>query len=227
MSKKLFLAPLLATVVFVLVPAAAQANPHYYINGTKLAAGKTKQVIEWGTITLTTNAKPVGNSLTCHNAAGGVVNGTAEGVNGTGATELFAAYKCEQKKMCPAETDVASIVAKKLPWASELVEEEEGVARSKSKGVEMVVVCLNTKGEQDDPFAFVTNQKAGSKCEALGPTVKTGSSASHPGFLEFAEGSKELEIPLTEETCELVGKTEGEVKQVGYSEQELVNVKSP
>jgi hypothetical protein len=225
MSKKFLirLIPLLVISAFVVVPTAAQANPHFYFNNLKLAAGKSKPVIAWGTITLSTNAAPAGNTLTCHNAAGGVANGTAEGVNGTGNTELFATYKCEQKKQCPKETNTVNVIPKKLPWPGELAE-EGGVIRGRTTGIEVLVVCLEGEVETQK-VPFVTNP-AFPKCEAQAPNEKTGTSAAHPGFLEFeSEGTKELEIPGS--SCTLIGTTVGEVKTLGYNEQELINVKNP
>ena len=56
MSKKLLigLAPVLATAAFVVMPAVAQALPHYYVDGTKAAEGKLFPDLSWGTLTLAT-----------------------------------------------------------------------------------------------------------------------------------------------------------------------------
>jgi hypothetical protein len=226
MSKKLFisLAPLAVVAAFVVMPTMAQASPHYYVNGTKLASGKSKSVISWGTITLSLNVLPAGNSLTCHNAAGAVVNGTAEGVNGTGATEEFATYGCVQKKQCPAESNTVEVVPKQLPWKSSITEKVAGEFRNASTGVEVEIICKEG-ATTTLATTFVTNP-AFEECEAQAPDIRSGTSALHPGFLEFGDaGTKYLEVQGS--TCLAKGKTEGEVKELGYNEQELINVKNP
>lgn len=239
MSKKLFLAPLLAVLAFVVAPAVAQAVPHYYVNGSKLAAGKKEAVIGWGTITLSVNPpiKPVGNQLVCHNVAGGFIqNGALEAEPGTGATEAFSTYNCTTKKQCkleePAETEIvlpltaAAPHVNSLPWPSHLIEEGE-VIRNETEGVQVIVECINEAKEVVEATPFISNQIGGSECEGQAPQTKTGTSALHPGFLEFNEGSKFLEVPLVFGSCEIKGKTAGEVRTLGYKAQELINTKNP
>jgi len=54
------------------------------------------------------------------------------------------------------------------------------------------------------------------------PSVHKGTSAAHPGFVEYDRGHGP-------ETCEggncLFPNTEGELKILGYEEQEVINVK--
>ena len=243
MSKKLlFLAPMLAAAAFVIAPAAAQAaNPHYYVNAKKLTKGQVTSVLGWGTITLSSNAAPPTNSLVCHNVAGGIIRGVEETKNGTGQTESFATYNCTQKLQCPKASDAAVVNpinpltgGSSLPWPSELKEsvEEPGVIRSETEGVAVIVTCIVTegaeKGKADQNVPFVSNQEAGSVCEGQAPKTVTGTSALHPGFVEFDAASKELEVPDPElPKCSLRGKTEGEVKTLGYNAQELVNTATP
>jgi hypothetical protein len=238
-KKLLILAPMFAVLAFMVATAVAEASPHYYVNNVKLAAGKKTDVVGWGTITLTTNAAPVGNALTCHNIAGGTITGTLEGTNGKGSTEQFAVYNCTQKKQCPKETDTAAVVGveaaaptkSSLPWPSELREEGGGI-RSATTEVEVIVNCIVTEGEgkgtTDQSVPFISNNIPGSKCEAQAPKTVNGVSAVSPGFVEFGdEFTKELEIPSPPGSCSLIGKTEGEVKALGYKGQELVNTKNP
>jgi hypothetical protein len=240
MSKKLLiLAPMFAVLAFMVATTAAEATPHYYVNNVKLAAGKKADVIGWGTITLTTNAAPVGNQLNCHNIAGGVIVGTEEAKPGLGSTEQFAVYNCTQKKQCPKETDTAAVIGTEagnvtkssLPWPSEL-REEGGNIRAATTKVQVNVNCIVTEGEGkgtiDQTVPFISNNIPGSKCEAQDPKALNGVSAALPGSLEFGdEFTKELEIPSPPGSCSLIGKTEGEVKALGYKSQEVVNTKNP
>jgi hypothetical protein len=240
MSKKLLiLAPTFAVLAFLVATTVAEASPHFYVNNVKLAAGKKTDVVGWGTITLTTNGAPVGNALTCHNVAGGTAVGTAEGVNGTGTVEDFSVYNCTQKKQCPKETDTAKVetveaaapTKSSLPWPSEL-REEGGAIRSATTKVQVIVDCIVTEGEAkgttDQAVPFVSNNIAGSKCEAQDPKDLNGTSAALPGAVEFGdELTKELEVPSPPGSCAIIGKTEGEVKALGYKAQELINTKNP
>jgi hypothetical protein len=240
MSKKLLiLAPTCAVLAFMVATTVAEAAPHYYVNNVKLAAGKSVDVVGWGTITLTTNAAAAGNALTCHNIAGGKITGTATEVGGTGSTEQFAVYNCTQKKQCPKESDTANVAATEaaaptkssLPWPSGLREEGGGI-RAATEGVQVNVSCIVTEGEAkgtaDQTVPFISNNTAGSKCEAQAPKAVNGVSATSPGFLEFGdEFTKELEIPSPPGSCSLIGKTEGEVKALGYKGQELIGTKNP
>jgi len=228
-----------AVLAFMVATAVAEASPHYYVNNVKLAAGKKADAIGWGTITLTTNAAAAGNALTCHNIAGGTITGTAEGVNAKGSVEQFAVYNCTQKKQCPKETDTAAVQSveaaaptkSSLPWPSEL-REEGGNIRSATTEVEVIVDCIVTEGEgkgtTDQAVPFVSNNIPGSKCESQDPKTVNGTSAAFPGSVEFGdELTKELEIPSPPGSCALIGKTEGEVKGLGYAKQEVINTKNP
>jgi hypothetical protein len=58
----------------------------------------------------------------------------------------------------------------------------------------------------------------------LKPKVLHGTSATHPGFEEFEPGSGELEVEGSGGSVTV--QLEGEDKQLGFSEQELINAKS-
>jgi len=137
MSKKFLMsfAPLVAVVAFALAPAAAQAVPHWYVNGTRLPFTSAK-----------TRIKTFG-VLTLHNATLGEVkcfvddHGKIWNVNLTTAgmdeVQVFENYECEAKPTaCPGIT----VTAEKLPWLTELTE-VAGVIRDKIKGIQVKVVC--------------------------------------------------------------------------------------
>jgi len=123
MSKKLLigLAPMLATAAFVVMPAVAQATPHYYVSGVKAAEGKTFPSLAWGTLTLA-NSNPAIQPLSCENAViGDYINPTGGGA-GEGETDNFATIDCADKE-CPEESGVElQVHSEALPWASLLVE---------------------------------------------------------------------------------------------------------
>jgi hypothetical protein len=245
MNKKFLisLAPLLAIAAIVLAPAAAQASPHYYSNNV-IVGTAPKSVTAWGNITLalTKPASLVGTNITCHNSAAGVIEnpGGVAGGSGTGNTELFATYACVSEKNCLLG-ETTMVRAERLPstlpnkgtgvgeesksgpgWPSVLTEELAGTIRAETNGVEVNIMCVKQpEGKLEKSTKF---DELG---EAKGQRPKSvkGSSALHPGFLEFGAGSGELEVVGSGNTVS--GKTEGEVKVLGYEEQELINTKSP
>jgi hypothetical protein len=106
MSKKLLMsvAPLLATVAFVVMPAVAQAHePVYWVNGAKLPRlgpeeGKPVPYVSWGTLTLSNSLNPA-HPVTCENAVGGSV-WNPEGAESPGeeVTNGWTAYNCKQEE---------------------------------------------------------------------------------------------------------------------------------
>jgi hypothetical protein len=235
MSRKLFisLAPPLAIAALAMGPATAQAAPHYYFNNV-IVGTAPKNVTAWGTITLalTKPASLVGTSITCHNSAAGQIEnpGGVAGGAGTGNTEMFATYKCESEKNC-ALGETTMVKAERLPstlppgvagtgWPSALTEEVVGTIRAETKNIEVDVICVNAgKVEKETKFDIFSGEKG------QRPKSVKGTSALHPGFLEFGVGSGELEVVGSSNTVS--GRTEGEVKTLGYEEQELINTKSP
>jgi hypothetical protein len=140
---------------------------------------------------------------------------------GVGETEAFATFDCESEKICPVST-VTELAAENLPWAS-VLEVAAGVIRTRSTGVKMFVKCLSG-GKLEGGTKFLTNE-ASACCKAWTPAERHGTSALHTGFLEFAPGSGELEAEGSKEA--VTAKTEGELKILGFSEQELINTKNP
>jgi hypothetical protein len=155
MSKKLLtgLAPLVAMVAFVALPAAAQAAPHYYKSGSATAAPEGEKIptLAWGKLTLEPEPK-VAAATTCENIAGGYAENPTGGGAGIGATLRFATYNCANAE-CPAgpieiggkdfekEFEVIS-VPQNFPWPSVLEEPEPGVVRTNSTNVEVQLACM-------------------------------------------------------------------------------------
>jgi hypothetical protein len=231
MFKKLFigLAPLLAVAAFAVMPVAAQATGHYYSNGLKIAEGSKKTVSEWGTLTLAgVKGGTLPNHITCHTAAGGTLENPVGGGAGVGSTEVFVAYQCESENICPAGT-VAKVTAEKIAngvgWPNVLSEPEAEKWRTESSKVKLDIGCFNSveleKREGGEHFVEIGGY--GTETELQRPETHKGTNAAHPGGVIFGAGSGELEIEGGGGT--FTSKTEGEVKTLGYLNQELINVK--
>ena len=123
MSKKLLLAvaPVLATAAFVVMPAVAQAAPHYYAQNVEAKAGLTYASISWGDLTLANSNKALA-PLTCENAIVGDYSNPTGGGAGEGETDNFSTTDCADTE-CPEEEGVElQVHSEGLPWASKLVE---------------------------------------------------------------------------------------------------------
>jgi hypothetical protein len=134
-------------------------------------------------------------------------------------TQAFATFACESEGFC-AVGQSAAIVAERLPWHTILTEELAGTIRQETVSTTVFIQCL-VGGKLEGGLQFVTG--AGQK--GLRPTYRSGTSALHPGFLEFGEGSGELEWEGSGGT--VTRKAEGAVKMLGYNAQELIGVKNP
>jgi len=228
-SKKLLISvsALLATAAFVVMPAAALAEtPHYTVNGPNTGA-EPVTTTAWGTITLKgTKGGVPGSFITCHNVAAGTAANPGGGapatdkIPGSGLTQVFATFDCESEGICPPGT-TPGVLAEELPWTNTL-EISGGIVRQATTGVKVFITCSVSK-KVGGGAKFITNP-ASVCCKNQKPNSKKGTSALHPGFLEFGiPSSGELEVEGSGETVS--GGTEGEVKVLGYNEQELINTK--
>jgi hypothetical protein len=217
-------------VVAAVLPAATQAAPHYYSNNVLIGA-EPKRVTAWGTITLALTRPPalVGTTITCHNAIAGTLDNPTGGSAGAGNTDLFATYKCESQKQCLAEWET-KVKAERLPstlppgvagtgWPSVLTEEVAGTIRAETTNMEVDIECVKA-GKIEQTTKWHTELSA----KGLRPRVVNGTSALHAGFLEYDEGSGEVEVG---DAATVTAKPEGAIKTAGYEEQELINVKNP
>jgi hypothetical protein len=240
MFKKPFigLAPLLAVAAFAVMPVSAQAAGHYYSNGLKIAEASKKTVIAWGTITLAgVKGGTLPNHITCHNAAGGTIENPVGGGAGVGSTEVFVAYQCESENICPAGT-VGKATAERIAnnglgagkeagWPNVLSEPSVGLWRTESSRMKVDIGCFlatepetRAAGEHWVEIGGYGTETAG---ELQKPETHKGTGAMHPGSVVFGVGSGELQGES--HGSELTAKTEGEVKTLGYLNQELINVK--
>jgi hypothetical protein len=190
----------------------------YKKNGVFLAEGSAgKTFIQgWGTLKL-----QGGNfSYTCRDAEGGYIENPTGGGGGVGQTELFSSYQCTFTP-CPT---FPSVLAEALPWPEVLEEPRAGEIRARTTESKQDYQCWGTKaafekaarGEGGGPNAknvFIGTQT---------PKPETGTSAAHPGFLEFGAAAGLLEQEGSAGTILL--ETQGKIKVLGYKEQELISV---
>ena len=240
MFRKLFigLSPLFAVAAFAVVPVAAQATGHYYSNGLKIAEGSKKTVMEWGTITWAgVKGGTLPNHMTCHHVLAGYVENPVGGGPGVGSTEVWVAYQCEQENLCPAGTTgrftAEKIVNNATPpavstgWPNVISEPSVGLWRVETSRLKLDLGCfLATEPEtRSGGERFVEIGGFGTETAGLlqKPEIHKGTNAGHPGGLVFGVGSGELQGEGAGEA--LTWKTEGEVKTLGYPNQELINVK--
>jgi hypothetical protein len=137
----------------------------------------------------------------------GTIQNPAGGTSGIGSTQVFATFDCESTT-CPY---TSVVTAESLPWGS-LLEGETGVLRSKTVGMKIKIDCQR-EGQSEGSETFVG---------ATAPSARHGTSALHPGFVEYDAGAGTLEKEGSKGGA--LGKLEGEVKVLGYDEQELINV---
>jgi hypothetical protein len=152
MSRRLMpgLATVMAVVAFAVVPAVAQAEPHWYKKGVVVgSAHLTTTTI--GTLTL----KALGAEIKCK------VNDKEEIWNpiGGGAGEDlmtgFALIGCKNKIATPAcPKGAISVIAEGLPWRTLLVTTPPpgSVIRDLIFGVKLNVGCANSAGTVGDVF---------------------------------------------------------------------------
>jgi hypothetical protein len=180
---------------------------HWYSNGVPVGS-EAVTIISWGTIALKTVVGGSGE-VTCHTVAAGTVrNPEPFATNlGVGSTQVWSTFQCESTT-CPFNSVVT---AGSLPWAS-AVEREGTSTRIKTTALNVKIDCQKEgKSEGSETFAG-----------APAPTAKHGTSSLHPGFVEYDAGAGTLEKEGSKGT--VLDKLEGEVKVLGYDEQELINV---
>jgi len=212
MSKKLLIsvAPLLATVAFAMAPAAAQAANHqWYSEGSPISSTPIPVTI-WGNLSLKGAAE-----INCHNVIGSDVDNV--GGIGKGFIETFGSWDCTSNFACPAGTS-PGVEPQNLPWPNELIE-TAGKIRSQTTGVEVVIGCTVPPEDHVTGTTFVIG--AGEKQTPLAPAgTKKGTGAAHPGVFSYDSGSGQLEAKGSGGT--VTGVTEGEVKALGFEEQEHI-----
>jgi hypothetical protein len=184
-----------------------ETPPHlrYYANGG-LVGSAPVTIVAWGTLAL---KKVVGGTgeLVCHAVEAGTIGNPVGGGTGLASTQAFATFNCESTT-CPF---TSVVTAESLPWSSKL-EAPQSVVRTPTTGIKVGVDCQRErKSEGRETFVG-----------ADAPIFRHGTSALHPGFVEFDAGAGTLEREGSKGG--VLAKLEGEVKVLGYDEQELISV---
>jgi len=223
MRRKLLvsLAPLVAVVAFVVVPAAAQAvGPHYYTSGTRLEEGKKQPIISYGHLSLTAEGATIPTE--CENAVGGYIENPVGGGPGKQVTESFTSYNCHNTE-CEAnpgghigvifENENKPGLRLQINWPAELTEAKLGTIRLQSSNVAVYVHCqfaytAPTEKPGGGPFTGLEERNtaeynAGTKvtCTTKPPGLQqlkqvSGTSLSKPGESEFDAEVGKLECGL-------------------------------
>jgi hypothetical protein len=231
LRKFLTLAPLLVIAAFAVMPAAAQAEPHFYSNHVGLPAesggpgAEGKDTLAWGKLEL--EAKSIGK-LICENEFGGDAYnpGGPEGAQpGEAKVDAYAVYDCTNEGCEVALKSKIEIIPEGLDkfgeWEAKLTEPEVGVIRLKTGNktlnsptqIKFLISCPpNGLGEIKTP----------SRGE-LTPKLKNGTLiGSAPSKIEFGLGSGELELAGIPE-----GKVNGSLKVMGYETGEIISTSNP
>jgi len=223
MRKKLLvsLAPLVAVVAFVAVPAVAQAvTPHYFVNNNKLEEGVKQSIVTYGKLALTPEV-PSPIPTECENAVAGYIENPVGGGPGIEVTEAFTSYSCHNTE-CEAgggkigvifENENAPGLRLQISWPAELTNAVAGTIRLKSTNVAVYVHCQfaytpPTEKPGSGPFVGLEERNTaeyngGTKvtCTTKAPGVQEplqvpGTSLSKPGETEFDSGAGKLECGL-------------------------------
>jgi len=206
------------TVSIAVMPAAAQAEPHIYKNGTLVPEGEKVPFISWGRVQYEATTFGL---IECRHLFSGNLQNPVGGGSGEGELEGLSAYNCSS---IPCENAGKTIevfpVGLDNPlvssWELHLLEQPVGTfklrmgnknAESKKK-IALKIVC---KG-QFEPEAH----------GELSPNMKNGTSiGAAPSKVEFLGASSgELESSVN-----IVAK--GKTKLMGYEGQDLIAVKNP
>jgi hypothetical protein len=183
MSKRLYatLLPLVAVAAVAIVPAAAQAAPHFYKEGTRLPFTEAKtQVVSWGKLKLTASN---GIVIECKVIDAGNVWNTVLAANGKDNLEVFQNYECSS-----AQCATVSIVTGKLPYETELTEVVSGTIRDSVKVTELVVTCsgssLTFSGTLEPTNLEFTGATSGTLTGTGGVTATVEGKDKILGFVE-------------------------------------------
>jgi hypothetical protein len=219
MKRFLGLVPVLA-IVCAMIPAAAQAVPHQYKNGTITPEGEKVPQLAWGTLTLENlNA----GLIKCHNIFGGTGENPVGGGAAQGELEGYSAYSCESET-CEASGKKVEVYPLGLDnpilgyWEIHVVEEPAGTFKLKvgnkvsgsPKQIKFDIRCTGLLEATEFHGELFPNTKNGTSIGASPSTVTFSKAAS--GELESLIGT---------------GTVSGKVKQMGYEAQDLLQVKNP
>jgi hypothetical protein len=141
MKKKLAaLTPLLAVVAFAVVPAAAQAVPHWYKKGVLIGSAPVP-VATSGNLTL----EALGMTIKCKVNDNEEIWNPASGGPGQDLVTVFTLSKCKNKTATPiCPKGAVEVLAMGLPWPSHLFSTPPpgSVIRDEIEKVRLQLRCL-------------------------------------------------------------------------------------
>jgi hypothetical protein len=192
MSKKLYAAflPLLAVAAFAVMPAVAQAQPHWYSNGVRIAQNKPVTVTTKGTL----DFSGAGETFTCKVTDKGTVTNPTGGGAGVDSITEFVNKECVVEPASCAVGETETLVASRggsplsatNEWPSTLLAGPP--IRDEIREIELKVEC---NGVIKDVFTGKLTPKF-----VNGSPVTTCKEATD-SFAEFDEpGSGFLEDPV-------------------------------
>jgi hypothetical protein len=215
MKKKLLigLAPLAVIASFAVMPAASQAVPHVYENKGLVEEGVKVPQIAWGTLKLKNSTL---GEVVCQNVFAGYSENPVGGGHAIGKVQAFYPYGCIDKT-CKVVNGEIVVIPEKLPWKGELIEPVAKEFRQKT----------GEKGEGPQSIYF--------KVECTGISLPQFFGENNPLILNNGStiGSKPGELHIDKTAGELESKQvgngflEGNVKVMGYEEEEQIEAKNP
>jgi hypothetical protein len=224
MARKLLmvLTPVLATVALAIAPTAAQAvQPTWYRNGAQIAEEVATPTVTWGNLVV-----KGASEIACKADIGGtVVNRQVLGGELRGASTIndFSTFLCTSTNItCPAGAYLG-VQAHNLPWNTQLVE-VGGKIRASVTTLKITVGCAIEPEDNVQGTNFVIGLGAGQFQRPLAPFGPLkGTGALNPGKYQYDAGSGELEAEGSRGTAKVM--IEGELRTLGYEEQELIQLK--
>ena len=153
------LMPLLAVIAFVVVPAAAQAAPHWYKKNVQVGAGHVTAATT-GTLTI----EALGAKIKCKVNDKEEIWNPASGGSGEDVMTGFALVKCKNTVASPGcPTGPLPVTAENLPWRTLLVTVTTTpvTIRDEIFGVRLNVGCANSAGTTGDVFEGTLSPQVG------------------------------------------------------------------
>jgi hypothetical protein len=254
MSKKLLtsIAPLLALAAFAVTPVAAQAaTQHWYRAGTILPAATSQPIVTFGGEVNLSQNSAIGE-INCRQVGGGTVENPTGGGAGIGRTDSVSFFECKAEH-CEAEVrakfgvegrgtattqnnPAATQEPSAVGWTNELEESVVAGVSSVREKVGEPFVSFKTPSPPGMIRATIQCEIAPSKTPVITAVFEgelkpeigvakegnlNGSGASKPSIALFngpSTGALESEVGGS-------GTNNGQVKFLGYNEQELIQVK--
>jgi len=216
------LAVLVAGVVtasLAVIPAAAQAAPHVYKNGSIVPEGQKLPFISWGTVSYEASS-PFG-LIECRHLFSGNLQNPVGGGSGEGELEALSTYNCVSPSCESAgKTEEVFPVGLDNPlvssWELHLLEQPVGTFKLRMGN-------KNAESKKKIALKFVCKGIFEPEGHGeLSPNMKNGSSiGAAPSKVEFLGASSgELESAVN-----IVAK--GKTKLMGYEGQDLITVTNP